>query len=63
MGIGGLGKKSLARLAAFACDCEVFEITLTRGYGEFEFKEDLKKLYSLLGVDNKKVTLCALCLY
>lgn len=55
VGVGGSGKKSLTRLAAFTCGYEVFEITLTRGYGEVEFKEDLKKLYQLLGVDNKKV--------
>ena len=35
--------------------CEVFEITLTRGYDETMFREDLKQLYTLLGSDNKKV--------
>lgn len=57
VGIGGLGKKSLARLAAFVCQCSVFEITLTRGYGEQDFKEDLKKLHILLGIENQKVKL------
>jgi len=33
----------------------VFEITLTRGYDETMFREDLKQLYTLLGSDNKKV--------
>lgn len=53
--MGGSGKQSLARLAAFMSGCEVFEITLTRGYDETMFREDLKQLYSLLGSDNKKV--------
>lgn len=35
--------------------CEVFEITLTRGYDEVMFREDLKQLYTMIGADNKKV--------
>lgn len=57
MGVGGSGKQSLAKLAAFMSGCEVFEITLTRGYDETMFREDLKQLYSMLGSDNKKVSL------
>lgn len=53
--MGGSGKQSLAKLAAYISGCEVFEITLTRGYDETMFREDLKQLYSLLGSDNKKV--------
>jgi len=55
VGVGGSGRQSLARLAAFAAGCEVFEITLSRGYGEEEFREDLKLLYNKLGIENKKV--------
>ncbi len=59
VGIGGSGRQSLARLASFAAGCEVFEITLSRGYGEDEFREDLKQLYHKLGIENKKVLLKA----
>ena len=55
VGVGGSGRQSLARLAAYAAGCEVFEITLSRGYGEDEFREDLKSLYNKLGIENKKV--------
>jgi dynein heavy chain, axonemal len=41
-GVGGSGKQSLARLAAFIAKCGVFEITLSRGYDEVAFREDLK---------------------
>lgn len=33
---------------------QVFEITLSRGYGESNFREDLKSLYLKLAIDNKK---------
>lgn len=48
IGVGGCGKHSIARLAAFAAGCEVFEITLSRGYNENSFKEDLKILFNNL---------------
>ncbi|KAM5191717.1 dynein axonemal heavy chain 10 [Mantella aurantiaca] len=55
VGVGGSGKQSLARLAAFAAGYEVFEIILSRGYGENSFREDLKNLYIKLGLENKKM--------
>ena len=55
VGVGGSGKQSLTRLGAFSAGCEVFEITLTRGYDENAFREDLKGLYSKLGLENKKM--------
>ncbi|XP_053327864.1 dynein axonemal heavy chain 10 [Spea bombifrons] len=55
VGVGGSGKQSLARLAAFTAGYEVFEIVLSRGYGENSFREDLKTLYTKLGLENKKM--------
>lgn len=54
VGVGGSGKRSLSYLAAFTAQCEVFEITLCRGYNEIMFKDDLKKLYFQLGIDRKR---------
>ena len=34
---------------------QVFEITLSRGYNEGSFREDLKVLYNKLGMENKKM--------
>ncbi|XP_069727356.1 dynein axonemal heavy chain 10 [Phaenicophaeus curvirostris] len=55
IGVGGSGKQSLTRLAAYTAGCEVFEIILSRGYGENNFREDLKKLYQKLGIENKSM--------
>ncbi|XP_074916070.1 dynein axonemal heavy chain 10 [Chelonoidis abingdonii] len=55
VGVGGSGKQSLARLAAYTAGCEVFEIVLSRGYGENNFREDLKTLYIKLGIENKSM--------
>ncbi|KAL7729890.1 hypothetical protein ACLKA6_014739 [Drosophila palustris] len=55
IGVGGCGKKCVTRLAAFAAECEVFEITISRGYNETSFREDLKVLYNIAGVKRKKV--------
>lgn len=49
VGVGGSGKQSLTRLAAFASGMQVFTITLARNYGMEDFKEDLRNLYNLLG--------------
>ncbi|CAL8251349.1 unnamed protein product [Boreogadus saida] len=54
VGVGGSGKQSLTKLAAFTAGCEVFEITLSRGYAEANLREDLKILYLKLAIDNKK---------
>ena len=56
VGVGGSGRQSLARLATYTAGYELFEITLSRGYGEAEFREDLKSLYNLVGVERKKMT-------
>ena len=48
VGVSGSGKQSLATLAAYAAGCDTFSITLTRGYDENMFREDLKKLYGIL---------------
>ncbi|GCB69230.1 hypothetical protein scyTo_0001016 [Scyliorhinus torazame] len=52
VGVGGSGKQSLTRLAAFISSLEVFQITLRKGYGIPDLKIDLANLYINAGVKN-----------
>ncbi|KAK2522490.1 hypothetical protein Q9233_010487 [Columba guinea] len=51
-GVGGSGKQSLTRLAAFISSLELFQITLRKGYGIPDLKADLANLYLKAGVKN-----------
>ncbi|XP_071071224.1 dynein axonemal heavy chain 11 [Dasypus novemcinctus] len=52
IGVGGSGKQSLSRLAAYICNLEVFQITLMEGYGIQELRVDLANLYIRTGAKN-----------
>ncbi|XP_064146127.1 dynein axonemal heavy chain 11 isoform X3 [Loxodonta africana] len=52
VGVGGSGKQSLSRLAAYICSLEVFQITLTEGYGIQDLRVDLANLYIRTGAKN-----------
>uniref|UniRef100_A0A8C4HJQ5 Dynein, axonemal, heavy polypeptide 9 like n=1 Tax=Dicentrarchus labrax TaxID=13489 RepID=A0A8C4HJQ5_DICLA len=52
VGVGGSGKQSLCRLAAFLSMLEVFQITLRKGYSISDLKSDIAALYIKVGVKN-----------
>jgi len=53
VGVGGSGRKSLARLAAYVAEMKSFSIEITKNYKQLEFREDLKSLYRQTGVAGK----------
>jgi len=50
IGVGGSGKQSLARLAAFISSIDVFQIAIKPNYGVNDFKTDLNNLYRRAGL-------------
>jgi dynein heavy chain len=55
VGVGGMGKRSLARLAAYICQFSLELITITQTYGISDLKEDLQKFYWKAGVKGQGV--------
>jgi dynein heavy chain, axonemal len=56
IGVGGSGRQSLTRLASYLVEINVFQIKISKHYRHIEFREDLKNLYRMTGVDNKPFT-------
>ncbi|XP_066093696.1 dynein axonemal heavy chain 17 isoform X2 [Saccopteryx bilineata] len=52
VGVGGSGKQSLSRLAAYISALDVFQITLKKGYGIPDLKVDLSTQYIKSAVKN-----------
>ncbi|KPA86847.1 putative dynein heavy chain [Leptomonas pyrrhocoris] len=44
VGMGGTGRQSLCKLAAFICNLPVYEVTITRTFNMTEFHDSLKKV-------------------
>lgn len=47
IGVGGSGKASLARFAAFVAGLEFVAVEARRGYGAAAFQEDVKRVYKV----------------
>ena len=56
VGVGGSGRKSVAKLATYIAEQRCFSIEITKNYRLGEFREDLKNLYRFAGCQNKPTT-------
>ncbi|TYZ61675.1 hypothetical protein PybrP1_000691 [[Pythium] brassicae (nom. inval.)] len=56
VGVGGSGKQSLTRLAAYMSGSAIFQVVLTKTYNTNAFLEDLRTLYKSAGHQRKSTT-------
>ncbi|OHT01787.1 Dynein heavy chain family protein [Tritrichomonas foetus] len=55
VGMGGTGKRTSARFAAFVSEIEIFEPQPAKEYKLADFRNDLKILFKAAGVQNRKM--------
>ena len=55
VGVGGSGRQSLAKLATFIANYELFQIEVNKTYGIQAWRNDLKKVLKMAGADCKNV--------
>lgn len=55
VGVGGSGKQSLARLAAFICGFSVVQLQISSTYSITDVKDDLKAMFNKAGVKDEGV--------
>jgi dynein heavy chain len=57
IGVGGSGKQSLTRIAAYVCGADCRTLEIRRGYSIINFREDLRGMMEEAGVDGKEIVL------
>ena len=53
VGVGGSGRQSAAKMAAFMADYDLFQIEMSKSYSKNDWKEDMKRLLKKAGMQGR----------
>uniref|UniRef100_A0A7S2P1M5 Uncharacterized protein n=1 Tax=Leptocylindrus danicus TaxID=163516 RepID=A0A7S2P1M5_9STRA len=53
VGLGGSGRKSVCALASYIAGFDLFQVEIGQSYGLADWREDLRKIFNITGVENK----------
>lgn len=56
LGVGGSGRQSLSRMATYLTGYKLFQIEVTKSYNMRSWREDVKKVLLLAGLENKPIS-------
>jgi dynein heavy chain, axonemal len=56
LGVGGSGRQSLARMATFISNYKLFQIEVAKNYTMRTWRDDIKRVLMMAGIENKPVT-------
>ncbi len=57
IGLDGTGKSTIMELASFISNCDMHKLSVKKGYNYNDFRDDLKNVFKLAGIQKKKIVL------
>lgn len=55
IGLDGTGKNTIMELTSFVSNCEMFKLNIKKGYSYADFRDDLKSVFKLTGMQKKRI--------
>ena len=55
LGVGGSGRQSMTKLATYIAGYKLFSVTIAKGYGQAEWRDDLRHCLLYAGIQDKPI--------